>query len=1586
MSDSFYKTTRTVRDSISAVLGQVLDTVGHNHQKSQNTNSSQHCSPHQPASASPASHHKQLASHLKLNFSLPTLRATTAEASKINTSSISDPIPNHATSSSCAFLPTPSSERSPAYSRYPPIPPPPPPQAPHRSLSTKSTNTPGFRNLVLSEKLTASRQEDSHRYPAVERPQKNIPRKKVTRVIENTDGYRKPPFETRAYSYDTPSKYDSLYSVEINEKNGASYEGNEKNDSNNNGHYQPPLTQVTHHKPYIGLGARLSQIWINQYTIFLILIIIKITSFVSTLHMLLNTAENSTNSNCNSAETVASHALAAPHDLAYGATVILEKGVQYGILALMTLFYILFQVLQEVAFFALSTLVGTYACLITAAVDEVANVGLNIAEDVIGFANKTVNTVVGTLETSLNAVEQAVGSVADIVNQINGVFTKQKNKDVYTIQHIDVNLSGLKNLSIPSTVLSSIEELRTKIPNYETVTNKTKEVIGLPFGLLFKEINNTIASKQIAYNRSAVSLPPQPTVLFCSTNGSTGKTPTQVFFDLLHKIIHDICKVFVIILVTAAILACVPMAWREIRKWIWVQDCAERAAAYEMSVEQINYERGSNTNEKQHLSNNRVSTFFGVDPPSTRISKYMEVIFRAGHHYTSKFQDFIVKRVGNPRGNGSGIGPGNTPGNIHKKVMAQWWSEYVTYHPALGVLFLGFCGLFVVILQFIIVSKVKHAYMDVISDSKSGHSSSFFTTNNMLTFGKQETDNALLEVEQGIDKWVLTANNEMHRVQDQINEQLLGWVHEATGSMNDSLTVFYDAMNKEIANTFNGTIFYDGISSVVYCTVGSKIEAIQKGIRWIHNNTQINMPNVTADMIVNATKSGTQNLKGSASSNQNSSLDFGNDASSSKLEVLLEKAKSVLQSGIIFALNYIESNIFQELYISLALIGAWVFVALTGYLYCRFVVWRETEKAKAAALGSYNGTSPGGPHAPKNRGIVGYSLRFFGAAAFMGKAVSGLVFRPIELVAAKTSNLLKRKSSIDTFFQTGSDSSPISKGRKKGLNPVVNYSSSKYNQNNGKSITIPQQAATRESNRVSTIRGIGSFEYLNYQSDGRSASKAKSTLSLPFSLSRSQSPGKFNSIFAEKISSPPRPLNNPNVNQHSIPLNIVTRRPGNAVAPSWSSNAVVGRRHIASIIGPSAENPDTMTEVLDFRSFPFTENLKTTFEEESSIYGEDEKDLSTSPTESVIDQRLRYDDNYRSSALGSPVYETNETEESHVGRQFPPPPPYTPEKQKKRKREGADLGLEVEHSNTQAQAHTVYQNGSEMIRDWSTGSHRQKDGITSFYDSVPSTPVHPELTQNKNYANNLNKRPVAPQPVHLTQTGLIRPPDLYRKRMTLDSPILGNSNQSLFKLGSNNSSYTDISQVPSVPPIPVNFGIQQFTPPGYFGEAPSPTTPTQATPRSFQATRHRQNKSGQLYGKLRLKNQGYANPFSRSHLSPVTSRAKKSPKISTFHRSPANPFDSFYALNGQDDESYEEEPLSPTMGGKAFQKDRNSQNSGSKYDSSEEEEDLIVIPGPSTSGANEVTPKSVRNKRPSLKISPKQYRKSQHVTLCYTPH
>lgn len=642
--------------------------------------------------------------------------------------------------------------------------------------------------------------------------------------------------------------------------------------------------------------------WINPYTLFLVLIIIKIFSFNSNLQQALSAASRATTNNCGAAEKLASKALSAPHDIAAGAGIALAKMVEYGIQGLILILVILMSVFEELVFFIINTLVGTFMCLITTAVETVANVGLDAAEEVIGFANSTITTVLEGVDSGLDSIESAINSVSSVLNSVSSIFSDDSDP----IKNVTLSLGALRNISIPDSVTSKIEEIRSLVPNYDMVKNATKEVIAVPFDLIKQELNDTIMNQKIAYNSSAATLPPKdPVVEFCSVNSDTGLTGTQEFYNALADGTGFLARVFMIVVAVVALLVCVPVVYREIRHWVWLRTCAESSVEQEVLSDLYTYD----------------------ETRETHVSRFIGVIQRAQSHWMARGQDFAARQF---------------QGDAHKQVLARWWVEYVMYPPVVGALLLGLAGVAIVAIQFIIFSQVTKAYETV---SAPGYFSSGSSNDGSLAIAGFDGQALMTQMEDGIDGWVDGTNLEMHRVQEDINDKLLGWVNTAAGAVNTTLSVFSNKMNQELNETFGGTIFYSGIVGVVYCTIGSKIEAIQEGAAWIYSHSSISLPNVTAAYITNATETSESSLNSS-----NGSLE------ESKLDELLDSTKDLLTSGIKFIVEFYKSSLYQELTISLVLVGAWIVVALAGGCYC---VW-EFHMARRRALRGSSGSGSSG--------------------------------------------------------------------------------------------------------------------------------------------------------------------------------------------------------------------------------------------------------------------------------------------------------------------------------------------------------------------------------------------------------------------------------------------------------------------------------------------------------------------------------------------------------------------------------------------------------------------------------------------------
>lgn len=638
-------------------------------------------------------------------------------------------------------------------------------------------------------------------------------------------------------------------------------------------YYSPPRDIADSVTPYIGLRARLSQVWLNEYTVFLILVIIKIALFRSSLTSSLTTAEKYTLNSCKSAENLSSSAASAPHYLAIGANSLISKGITITRQGLIEMLIMSLTVIEQLVLFLISMMVGTYTCLLTVAVDTAANTAINATEAIISYVDDALDTVVTGIEDGVDALQTAINSVSSAFNSIASAFSDDNSASL--ISNVSLSVSSLKNISIPTSINSKLEELRGDIPTYADVKNATGEVVSIPFNLLKKEINETFLTGASPFNVSAIHIPAKQQISFCSDGSGISD-----FYDTLQEGVALLSKIFIIVLALIAVIMIVPVAYREIKEWRWIRQCADDV--------QDMYDTTSDEKQPSMILN----------PTSNQRLDNIELIQTASHKWVTRLQLLAAKRFS----------------NLTHKTLAKWWVDYVLYPPALMVLSLGLCGILIVCIQFIIFSQVKNALPDLAKGIE------------------HVAESALADVQTEVYEWANSTNIQIQNTQDDINDNLLGWVHTATGSINDTLSVFMTTMNKDLNETFGDTPFYDGITGVVYSVIGSKIESVQKGIAWIHNNSQIALPTVSYDYILPSTSDSDTNV----------------ETTNSTISGLADSAVDLMKSSMLSVIEVYEKSLFLELKISAVLLSLWFLVALIGFLYCWYVSRRISKNVPPA--------------------------------------------------------------------------------------------------------------------------------------------------------------------------------------------------------------------------------------------------------------------------------------------------------------------------------------------------------------------------------------------------------------------------------------------------------------------------------------------------------------------------------------------------------------------------------------------------------------------------------------------------------------
>ncbi|KAF2433143.1 hypothetical protein EJ08DRAFT_584421 [Tothia fuscella] len=523
---------------------------------------------------------------------------------------------------------------------------------------------------------------------------------------------------------------------------------------------RPTPNQTPYLTPYLGLNARLSQVWINRWTILLLLVLVRVLFAIQSTDSGLASARREALSACTSVEKVGSAMASMPHYMSQGVNKMTASGITKAVNGLESMVTLSVTGVEEIIVFYIGMLTNTYLCLTTFAVTGSTRAVIDVLDD----AQKDINAALGTIGGDLN------GAAGDLQKAINGIangintFTGAKIPKADFTKQID----ALKNVKIPAGLSDDLKKLNSSLPTFAEVKNVTETALRFPF----EELKKTIAESMGRYefNDSLFPVPQKESLQFCSGNNGIND-----FFDDLVHIENMARKIFLGTLLTAAILVCIPMAWWEIQRYRKLQERAKLIGTQ------------------------------AIDP--------MDAVYMASRPYTSKTGQKIANKFSTPR----------------CKILARWGIAYATSVPALFVLSLGLAGLFSCLMQYSLLRTIEKQ-VPALTDQVANFSG-----------------DVVIKLNNASTQWADGTNKVLFAEQQKLNQDLLGWVNTSTEAVNNTLTTFVDETMKILNQTFGGTPLYDPIKEVFNCLVGIKVEGIQKGLTWVHDNAKISFPTLDKD-------------------------------------------------------------------------------------------------------------------------------------------------------------------------------------------------------------------------------------------------------------------------------------------------------------------------------------------------------------------------------------------------------------------------------------------------------------------------------------------------------------------------------------------------------------------------------------------------------------------------------------------------------------------------------------------------------------------------------------------------------------------
>ncbi|ESZ90614.1 hypothetical protein SBOR_9002 [Sclerotinia borealis F-4128] len=399
-----------------------------------------------------------------------------------------------------------------------------------------------------------------------------------------------------------------------------------------------------YYTPYLGLRARLSQTWINRWTVLLLLIIVRLLISLASIKGDVASAKTEALSACTSVENVGSAMASMPHYLSQGVNSMAASGITKAVNGMMQMLYMSLTGVEEIVLFVIHMMTSTYMCLITLAISGSLQVAIQMIEDVGAFMNKSIATITGDMSSGLKSFEDDLNGFLSKIN-IGGIFGSSTSPPTIDLSSEITKLNGIQ--IDPTTMDKDLAKLNASLPTFDQVQNFTDNIIKLPFEEVKKLVNESMVGYK--FDHTVFPVPQKKSLTFCSDN-----TAIQDFFLGLVKVLDNAKKIVLVVLILAAILACIPMAYREIWGWRSMQ---RRAAL----LKSRNY-----TNE-------------------------MDILYQAHRPYTSQFGLKLSRRFKSPK----------------NQILARWFIAYATSIPALFVLALGVAGLFTCLCQFLILRALE---------------------------------------------------------------------------------------------------------------------------------------------------------------------------------------------------------------------------------------------------------------------------------------------------------------------------------------------------------------------------------------------------------------------------------------------------------------------------------------------------------------------------------------------------------------------------------------------------------------------------------------------------------------------------------------------------------------------------------------------------------------------------------------------------------------------------------------------------------------------------------------------------------------
>ncbi|KAI0067258.1 hypothetical protein BV25DRAFT_1911916 [Artomyces pyxidatus] len=542
--------------------------------------------------------------------------------------------------------------------------------------------------------------------------------------------------------------------------------------------------------PYLQLPHLISLTWLAYPILSLLFIVFRLLLSSDSAQTAVSNAKGDLLTSCQAAQQAASSTASMPRFMAIATNQQIADAVNGTMNGAREALILALTIMETIINFIVDIYRSTFLCFLELVVRGGLSLLIGATQEISSFLTSTFSTIRTSIQNDVASANSIIASAVNGINKINPFG------NISVPQFSIPSLSALDNVTLPTDFTDALVKLNASLPSVSQLKNDIDDIIDTPFELVKQDINNTFFG--ISFNSSILPIPDRSSLNFCDN------MDTSVVDDLGRDLLK-ITKIGIILLVVFALALVAGNCALEWYRW----RCLKRHLEYTRQAWQ---------------SDPTVIHSGSSGVPSVDLSDHNLLVLQVDAAHP------LLTRIANQIAGFLHLSPS-------QHIQLRWFFHYVFHPPALACFLIGVFGILSVQAQLFAIRPLEAKYQAQATGAANDFSAAIFTSLNASMYNQSSL-------------YANDINGRVDVIQSTINDGLFGWVNGTTSTLNDTLNTFYSDIQNTVTTVFNGTILQQPALEFIQCFIGSKVDAFEAALTFLHDNLKVNMPRVNESVLV----------------------------------------------------------------------------------------------------------------------------------------------------------------------------------------------------------------------------------------------------------------------------------------------------------------------------------------------------------------------------------------------------------------------------------------------------------------------------------------------------------------------------------------------------------------------------------------------------------------------------------------------------------------------------------------------------------------------------------------------------------------